>query len=146
MQPMRHNSLSLQVPAAAADALHAIWRSVRGAVVILLRGGLPLRCEERLGIGDRWPIDCGRSRSGICMRRALQRIARPPLSTYDPPFAASMGLQTAFASPDETFSPLCDTLFHTPLKLASISSPWSLHRISSRARDSQTLLSVNALI
>ena len=55
---MRHASLSLQVPAAAAD-VHAIWRSARGAVVILLRGGLPLKCEERFGIGDRRPMERG---------------------------------------------------------------------------------------
>lgn len=40
-----------------------------------------------------------------CARRGLQWMAHQPLSTYDPLFAASMGLKTAFAPPDETFSP-----------------------------------------
>jgi len=38
VQPMRHGSLGSQAPAAAADVFYAMWRSARGAVVILLHG------------------------------------------------------------------------------------------------------------
>ena len=38
-------------------------------------------------------------------------MARPPFSTYNPPIAASMSLQTASASPDETFSPFVTLSF-----------------------------------
>lgn len=36
VQPKRHDSLSLQPPAAAANVFYAMLRSTRGAVVILL--------------------------------------------------------------------------------------------------------------
>ena len=59
-------------------------------------------------LGHRRLVACGvwRGGNGDCARRGLQRMACQPLGVYNPPFASSMGLQTAFASPDETFSPL----------------------------------------
>jgi len=96
-------------------------------VVILLRGGLPLRYEERLGIGDRWSMECGRGRRGIRVRRGLQWMARPPLSIYHPPFAASIGLQTAFVSPDEAFSPFVTLSFthHQSLRAQHLYGPYT---------------------
>ena len=58
----------------------------------MMRRGEPLRCDNCLDIGDWWS-GVWRGKSGVCMRRGLQRIACQPLGIYDLPFAASMGFQ-----------------------------------------------------
>jgi hypothetical protein len=136
MESTLHGSLGLQASGAAADVCYALWRSARGAVVLHGMTGYEAsvagwcaeayrwRCEERLDIGDRRPLECGRGRSGICVRRTLQRRASQPLGTYDPPFAAPSDLSLLPNTLAKYYSP---SLSHScPFALGALQWPMSI--------------------
>lgn len=89
------------------------WDNViRGFNGWIVRRGLPLRCEERLEIGDRWPLEWGGKGGGIlCATRTTADGPFRLWCTHNRPFTASMGLQTSFASLERKFQLICYSLF-----------------------------------
>lgn len=76
----------------------------------MVRRGESLKCEECLDIGDWWS-GVWRGKSGVYVRRGLQRMACQPLSIYDLPFVASIGFQF-FCVAQRNIQPICHPLFY----------------------------------